>query len=81
MGIKNLDNILKEVALLRHSDLQLVAQELLNRIEACGNYVPASAKDDYVAALIRQYLRKYGETEEIRNKNMDIVEPHKHTKG
>ena len=81
VGIKNLDSILSEVAQRQISDLQLLAQKLLKRVRACGTYVPSSAEDEYVAALLRQYLRKYGETEEIRDKNRDIVEPHKHTKG
>ncbi len=81
VGIKNLNIILSEVADLKLTDLQTLKQELLKRVKANHNYVPPSAKDEYTAALIRQYLRKYGETEEIRNRNRDTVEPHKHTKG
>jgi hypothetical protein len=80
VGIKNLDNTLREVAQLKLSDPQLLAQELLKRVQACGNYVPSSAEDEYAASLLREYLWKYGETEEIRDRNK--VEPqHKHTKG
>ena len=81
VGIKKLNHILSEVAYLKLTDHQDLKQELLDRVRNNGNYVPPSAEDEYTAALMRQYLRKYGETEEIRNRNRDIVEPHKHTKG
>jgi hypothetical protein len=81
VGIKNLRIILSEVAELKLTDNQDLKQQLLDRVKDNGNYVPPSAENEYTAALIRQYLQKYGETEEIRNKNRDIVEPHKHTKG
>ena len=81
VGIKNLDSILNEVAQLKLNEPQLLAQELLVRVEACGTYVPPSAKDEYAAALIRKYLSKYGETEEIRDRNRNKPEPHKHTPG
>ena len=81
VGIKNLNVILSEVADLKLTDPQALKQELLDKVRNNGNYVPPSAKDEYTAALMRQYLRKYGETEEIRNRNRDIPEPHKHTKG
>jgi len=81
VGIKNLDSILSEVAQLILTDTEALKQELIKRVEACGTYVPPSAKDEYAAALIRQYLRKYGETEEIRDRNSTRIERHKHTKG
>ena len=80
-GIKNLDNILKEVAQMKLSDSQLLAQELLKRVQACGNYVPPSAEDEYAASLTREYLSKHGETEEIRDRNSIRPETHKHTPG
>ena len=81
VGIKNLDSILSEIAQLKLGDSQLLSRELLERVKAGGTYVPSSAEGEYAAALMREYLKKYGETEEIRNRNRDIVEPHKHTKG
>jgi hypothetical protein len=81
VGIKNLDNTLREVAQLKLSGLQLLSQELLNRVKACGNYVPSSAEDEYAASLLREYLKKYGETEEIRDRNSIKIESHKHTSG
>ena len=81
VGIKNLDSILSEMAQLNPGDSQLLSRELLERVKAGGTYVPSGAEGEYAAALMREYLKKYGETEEIRNRNRDIVEPHKHTKG
>jgi len=81
IGIKNLNSILSEVANLKLTDHQVLKQQLLDRVKDNGNYVPPGAKDEYTSALIRQYMQKYGETEEIRNRNRDIVEPHKHSKG
>ncbi|MFC1978452.1 hypothetical protein ACFLVP_00495 [Chloroflexota bacterium] len=79
VGVKNLDNILSEVADLKLTDPQTLKQELLERVKACGSYVPASAEEEYSAGLLREYQWKYGETEEIRDRNK--IEPHKHTKG
>jgi len=79
VGIKNLDNIISEVADLQLTDLQALAQELLRKVKACGNYVPPSTENEYSAALMREYQRKYGETEEIRHRNK--AESHKHTKA
>lgn len=79
VGIKKLNSILSEVALLGLTDPNLLEQELLERVKANGNYVPPSAEDEYAASLLREYRSKYGETEEVREKSR--VKPHKHTKG
>lgn len=81
VGIKNLDNILKEVAQLTLTDNEALKQEILKRVKDCNNYVPPSAEDEYAASLLREYLKKYGKTEEIRDRNSIRIEPHKHTKG
>lgn len=81
VGIKNLDNILREVAELTLTNTEDIKQELLEKIKVCGNYVPPSAEDEYAASFTREYLKKYGETEEIRDRNSIKIEPHKHTSG
>ncbi|MBT3362205.1 MAG: hypothetical protein HN929_02425 [Chloroflexi bacterium] len=81
IGIKNLDNILSEVAQLNLIDSQILKQILLEKVGDNSNYVPPSAKDEYATSLLREYLKKYGETEEIRDRNKDRVESHKHTPG
>ena len=79
VGIKKLNSVLSEVALLGLTDPKALMRELLERVKANGNYVPPSAEDEYAVSLLRVYQSKYGETEEVREKNR--IKPHKHSKG
>ena len=62
VGIKNLDNSIREVANLKLADAKAIKRELLKRVEAC-NYVAPSAEDEYAKALYREYQQKFGEFE------------------
>ena len=78
VGIKNLDNILKDVADLKQSDSGVIKAELLKRVKAC-NYVARSAENEYSIALFQEYERKYGESEAAKDAKKPEV--HKHTAG
>ena len=62
IGIKNLSNILREVAHLKLSDVKTIKQELLKRVEKSKNHVPHAARREYAEALMREYRNKYEET-------------------
>ncbi len=72
----NLDNILKEVAELNCKDSATIKEELFNRVKV-DNYVPSGAETDYLAALFREYQRKF-EPDKITGEKTEI---HQHTKG
>ena len=74
VGISNLDNILKEVADLKLTDTRTIETELLKRVKTC-NYVASSAENEYAAALLQEYNRKWGTSEAAK------TEIHQHTKG
>ena len=78
VGIKNLDNILKEVADLKLCDSGMIKTELLKKVKA-GNYVARSAENDYLAALFREYQLKYGGSDAAKDLNKPEV--HKHMAG
>ena len=65
VGIKNLDNILKEVAELKLTDTQAIQKELLERVKA-QNYVARGAESEYALALFQEYQKKYGKSEEVQ---------------
>jgi hypothetical protein len=65
VGIMNLDNILREVANLNLNDNQIIKNELLERVKEC-NYVASSAEKEYMAALFREYQRKWGQSGDIK---------------
>ena len=68
VGIKNLDNILREVASLNLTDTQTIKAELLNRVKIY-NYVASSAGDEYSVALFQEYQRKWGKSEETKDRS------------
>lgn len=78
VSISNLDNILNDVANLKLTDARTIKKELLNRVKAC-NYVTTSAEDEYSVALFREYQRKFGETETVKDGN--IIETKKRPAG
>jgi hypothetical protein len=78
VGIVNLDNILQEVADMKLTDTQAIKQELLEKVQAC-NYVASGAENEYAAALLQEYRRKFGEPGEIEGSYKNEI--HQHTKG
>ncbi len=59
VGIRNLDNILKEVADRKLVDAKTIKEELLKRVKI-HNYVASGAETDYSAALFQEYRRQFG---------------------
>ena len=78
VGISNLDIILKEIADLKLTDTNAIKTKLLERVKSC-NYVASGAENEYVAALFKEYQRKWGNSE--ADKVGDTPEIHQHTKG
>jgi len=78
VGIKNLDNILKEVEALKLTDDQVTKKELLERVKT-QNYVARGAESEYSLALFQEYQRRFGESKEVRD--LYPTEVHKHTAG
>ena len=76
VGIKNLDNILKDVAALGLNDARDIKTELLERVKFC-NYVAASAEKEYAIALYHEFQRVKGNTHssQVIDKP-DINKPH-----
>lgn len=75
VGIMNLDNILKEVADLKLTDIKAIKTELLERVKSC-NYVASSAESEYAVALFQEYQQKLGSGKDVAK-----FETHQHTKG
>ncbi len=61
VGILNLDNIIKDVADLKLSDVETIKGELLKRVKI-HSYVASGAETDYSAALLQEYRRQLGES-------------------
>ena len=60
VGILNLDNIIKDVADLKLSDVETIKGELLKRVKT-HSYVAPVAETDYSVALFQEYKRRLGE--------------------
>lgn len=58
VGIINLDGIMEEVHRLGIRGEE-AGRELLKRA-SIFNYIPSSAREDYIRALLREYERRYG---------------------
>ncbi|MFO7772919.1 MAG: hypothetical protein R6V59_03100 [Dehalococcoidia bacterium] len=54
VGIVNLENILREVADLKLTDVDAIKEELLQRVKV-RTYVAPGAETDYSNALLREY--------------------------
>ena len=76
VGIVDLDNILREVAGLKLSDVKTIKEELLKKADT-KNYIPSRAKKEYATALFREYERKFEPDKYTEEK----IETHKHTPG
>ncbi|UCC16555.1 MAG: hypothetical protein JSU58_09330 [Dehalococcoidales bacterium] len=73
VGIRDLDNILQEIADLSLSDTEDIGKELIDRIKTC-NYVATGAEKDYVSALIHEYQKKFS-PEKVSHR-IDPKKPH-----
>ncbi len=60
VGILHLDNIIKDVADLKLTDVETIKGELLNRVKI-HSYVAPVAETDYSAALFQEYSRQLGD--------------------
>jgi ethanolamine utilization microcompartment shell protein EutL len=58
VGIKNLENILKEVADVKLTDDSAIKKELLQRVKIY-NYVAPGAETDYSKALLSEYEKLF----------------------
>ena len=59
VGILNLDNIIKDVADLKLTDVETIKEELLKRVKI-HSYVASDTETDYSAALFQEYRRQLG---------------------
>lgn len=76
MGIAGLKEAIEEVKALRGRSDEEISQALFDRLKP-RNYIPASAREDYKKAFLREYKKALGEkvTEEHLGLSIKILGP------